>query len=204
MFIEFHIVILSSILFFLAEIKWFINDQPLGAGHTTITDSNANNTTLYSTESQIQYAVRPEDNLSQLICRSYHPALPNEGYSETKHQLEVFYHPLPMKDVKIGSLETGKTVNVGPITITSNPRPNIKWIIDGQQLQQGQSNQRFVATEPIDSGYNRWNVTLKIVELTLQDFSRSYRLVASNEIGTTEYKVLISASDVVNGENFFF
>lgn len=187
--------------FFLAEIKWFINDAPLGAGHTTITDSNANNTTFYTTESQIQHAVRPEDNLRNLICRAYHPAFANDkGYSETTRQLEVFYKPLAMKDIVIGSLEIGKTVVVGPITLTSNPRPNIRWVIDGETVRQGQSNQRFIVTEPIQTDVNRWNATLKIVELTLQDFSRSFKLIAENKFGETDYKVRITASDDVNGE----
>jgi hypothetical protein len=173
----------------------------LGGGHPTITDSIVNNTTFYTTESHIQYAVRPEDNLRDLICRAYHPAFANEqGYSETKRQLEVFYKPLSMKDVTIGSLETGKTVIVGPITITANPKPTIRWIIDGETIKQGQSNQRYVVAEPVQTDVNRWNASLKIVELTLQDFSRSYKLIADNRFGETDYKVRITASDDVNGE----
>lgn len=81
------------------------------------------------------------------------------------------------------------------ITISSNPRPRTEWIVNGESIPQGNRNGRYEASEPIDLGLSRYNITLTIAELTLEDTTVDYRLKASNALGQTEYMVRVSSSE---------
>lgn len=186
----------------LAKLSWFINDKELGAGNTEEIENpnNDSNTSYITTTSTLQFTLKAEDNGGKLICRAEHRAFGDEKYKNTSRDLEVFYRPQPREKIVVGGLETGKTALIGPITIMSNPRPNFKWIIDGTTtIQVPSSTPKYVATNPVQTN-GGWNITLQIIDLSLQDFQRSYKIEASNEHGVTDYQVKIQASPDINGE----
>lgn len=88
----------------------------------------------------------------------------------------------------------GQTASI-TITIESNPRPQTEWIVNGDSVQQGNRNGRYEASVPVDLGLSKYNITLTIAELTLEDTTVDYRLKASNALGQTEYIVRISSSE---------
>lgn len=184
-----------------ANITWYLNDQPLGAGSSEVVDSSAEGTTYYTVYSRLRFRLKPEDHTKALICRAYHPGYP-EGFSDTRHQLNINFRPVPREEIIVSGLEIGTSAVIGPITILANPRPSVKWTVDGTVINQGEQNQRFVAGEPVQDGVGSWNVSLTVVELTLQDTTRIFRLRASNAFGTTDYSIRLGESSDAAGKFF--
>lgn len=182
-----------------ANLTWYINDQPLGSGHTEIFDSSSDGSTYWSVHSELQYQLRAEDDKQNLICRAYHSGYP-EGFLDVRQQLNINFRPVPMSDIFVPSLEIGSTATIGPIQIQANPRPTVRWSVNGVNIEQGQQKERYVAPEPVQAGIGLWNVSLTVVELTLEDTTRSYKLRATNQFGTTDYTVRIGGSQEVAGE----
>lgn len=182
---------------------WFLNEKELGSGSVQEEEINSQGSSIssFTTISRVQYRLKPEDDGGKLICRAEHIAYGDEKYVSTSYNLDVYYRPLPKDKIIFGGLETGKTALIGPIAIMANPRPNqIKWSIDGStSVIAPSSTPKYVATAPVATN-GGWNVTLQIIDLTLEDFSRSYKLQVSNEYGVTDYTVKIQASPDINGE----
>lgn len=181
-----------------AEISWFLNDKPLASSNDETLESPDGETTYYTVHSRIRYRLKPEDHTRNLICRASHPGYP-EGFMDAKHQLEVNYRPIALPETVISGLEIGSAANIGPITIQANPRPMLKWTVDGTVINQGEQSQRFVANEPVQVDIGLWNATLTVIELTLQDTTRTYRLRANNAYGSTDYQIRIGGSQEVAG-----
>lgn len=182
-----------------ANITWYLNDQPLGPGQSEIVDSSNAGTTYYTVYSKLHYQMKPEDHTTNLICRAYHPGYP-EGFSDTKLNLNINFRPVALPETVISGLELGSSANIGPVTIHANPRPTVKWTVDGTVINQGEQTQRYVANEPVQVGVAMWNVSLTAIELTLQDTTRTYKLRASNAFGTTDYSIRIGGSQDVAGK----
>lgn len=182
---------------------WFLDDKEIGPGVVEEHDTQREGSAIssFTTVSKLRYKLKPEDNGAKLICRAEHIAYGTDKYQSTSYNLDVYYRPQPRDKIVFGGLETGKTAIVGPITIMANPRPNeIKWTIDGSTVIRAPTNTpKYVATHPVPTN-GGWNVTLQIIELSLEDFGRSYRLQVSNDYGITDYTVKIQASPDINGE----
>lgn len=182
-----------------ANITWYLNDQPLGPGEIETVDSSTTGTTYYTVYSKLRYMLKPQDHTQNLICRAYHPGYTPEGFTDTRLNLNVNFRPVALPETIISGLELGSSANIGPITIQANPRPSIKWTVDGVVINQGEQTQRYVANEPVQTGVGMWNVSLTVIELTLQDTTRTYKLRANNAFGTTDYSIRIGGSQDVAG-----
>lgn len=182
-----------------ANITWYLNDQPLGSGISEIIDSDTQGTIYYTVHSTLRYRLKPEDHTRNLICRANHPGY-REGFEDTRLQLNIHFRPVPMAETIISGLELGSSAHIGPITIQANPKPTLKWTVDGTVINQGEQTQRFVANEPVQVGVGLWNASLTVIELTLQDTTRTYRLRANNAFGTTDYTIRIGGSSDVAGK----
>jgi hypothetical protein len=184
-----------------AKLSWLIDEKELGPGSVEEIENphEDSNASYITTRSTLQYTLKAEDNGGKLICRAEHKAFGDEKFKSTSRELEVFYRPQPRDKIIIGGLETGKTAMVGPITIMSNPRPSIKWLIGSTStIIAPSSTSKYVATNPVQTN-GGWNVTLQIIDLSLQDFALTYKIQASNEHGVTDYQVKIQASSDING-----
>lgn len=182
-----------------ANITWYINDQPLGPGQSEIFDSSNAETTYYTVHSKLSHRLTPQDHTRNLICRAYHQGY-KEGFMDTSLNLNVNFRPVALAETIISGLELGSSANIGPITIQANPRPSVKWTVDGTVINQGEQTQRFVANEPVQVGVGLYNVSLTVIELTLQDTTRTYKLRANNAYGTTDYSIRIGGSQDVAGK----
>lgn len=176
-----------------ANISWYLNEQPLGAGDNELFDTSNGGTVFYTVRSRLHYRLKPEDHTKSLICRAVHSAYP-QGFSEARSQLNVNFRPLPQAEIFVSGLPIGPTATIGPITIQANPRPTLKWTVDGTVINQGEQTQRFLANEPVQVSTGLWNASLTVIELTLQDTTRVYRLRANNAFGTTDYSIRIGGS----------
>lgn len=182
-----------------ANLTWYLNDQPLGNGRIEVIDSQDDNTVYYSVRSTLRYRLRPEDLNKNLICRAYHPGFP-DGFNDARNQLQINFRPVPKAEILVSGLEIGTSANVGPVTIQANPRPSVKWTVDGTVINQGDQNERFVASEPVQVDMGVWNVSLTVIGFTLQDTTRKYQLRANNAFGTTDYVIRIGEAQDVTGE----
>lgn len=187
-----------------AALSWYLDDQPLGTGDIEIIgmeQENQNQEASYQTvRSHLRYTLKPEDHTKNLICRAKHSGY-REGFSDVRIQLSVNFRPVPQGEIIVSGLEIGTSANIGPVTIHSNPRPTLKWTVDGTVINQGEQTQRFVASDPIQVGVGVWNATLTVVDLTLQDTTRTYKLRASNAFGTTDYQIRIGGSQDASGKH---
>jgi CD80-like C2-set immunoglobulin domain len=182
-----------------ATLSWFLNDKPLGPGEIEVVESTNNESTFASIHSKIQIRLTAEDNNARLVCSASHIGFQN-GPRNATHQIIVRFRPVPLSETSISGLEIGNSAVIGPITIHANPRPTIQWLIDGKIMNQGEQNERFEARNPVELEGNRYNVSLQVVLLTLEDTTRSYALRATNAIGTTDYKIRIGGSSEFAGE----
>ena len=182
-----------------ANITWFLEDQLLGPGHVEVFDSQDRGNSYHTVVSTIRYILRPEDHTKNLICRVSHPGY-QEGFLDTRTQLSVNFRPVPMSEIVISGLEIGSSAEIGPISILANPKPILKWTVDGTVINEGEQTDRFVANEPRQVGIALWNITLTVTQLTLQDTTMTYRLRASNPFGATDYQIRIGGSPGSSGE----
>lgn len=182
-----------------ATLAWFLDDKPLGPGQLEVTDSQNLESTFSTAQSTLHFRLKPEDNNGRLICRASHVGFA-DGVRDAVTQLIVRFKPVPLSEINISGLEIGSSAIIGPITIQANPTPRVSWLIDGKVMQQGEQNERFVVRDPIALEGNRWNASLQVVSLTLEDTTRSYTLRATNAIGTTDYKIRIGGSSEVAGK----
>lgn len=182
-----------------ANITWYLKDQSLGAGQVEIVDSPNEGTLYYTVYSRLRYRLKPEDHTQNLICRAYHPGYP-DGFLDTRHQLNINFRPIPLSETIVSNLEIGTSAFIGPITIQANPKPTLKWTVDGTVINQGEQTSRFVASEPTQIGIGLWNASLTVIELTLQDTTRTYRLRANNKFGTTDYQIRVGGSQDTSGK----
>lgn len=185
-----------------------------------ITDQNV---TVYTVVQSLNRYLKANDDRRTIYCRTAHPA-EKGIVQEAKYQLQVrckllslrslttfhfsnrscliallclLYHfPVqPQKEPEsvVYGLILDQTALVN-VTIHSNPRPTIQWIIDGQSVSQGSQSGRYEAYQPVDLGNGTYNITLGIGSLSQFDTEKTYILRASNEFGTQDYQVRISSS----------
>lgn len=173
-----------------ANLTWFINENPLGPGQLEVSKRLENNLTLFTAQSTLTYRLNPEDNNANLICRESHRGHPDEAGNlrDVVKQLTVKFPPVPQADIEISSLEIKSSAKIGPITVHANPQPTVQWIIEGRNLDQTIIADRYIGDlVPVEG--ERWNASLQLNNMSVVDDTRSVLLRASNEFGTTDYRV---------------
>ncbi|XP_065089731.1 fasciclin-3-like isoform X3 [Ochlerotatus camptorhynchus] len=173
-----------------AELFWFLDNEPIyeGVSQPEYREEEQG----YSVFVSLRRIIHASDSGKRLICRAKHIAYP-EGMSETSLQITVNYAPQALPETIVPSLTVGRTVDV-TIEILSNPAPQIAWTVDGMTIEQGREFERYAARVPERLETGAYNVTLTIAGLTLEDLHRQYHLRASNQIGSQDYIVLLSAN----------
>ncbi|XP_035784130.1 fasciclin-3-like isoform X3 [Anopheles albimanus] len=176
-----------------ANISWFLdNERIYEQVHPQQPEEyfdEVSNKRYFTAQSILVRTIRAEDNGKRLTCQAQHMAYP-QGTSMTDLVLNVNFQPQALQDQVIYGLQVGRT-SVATVTIISNPPPTIFWNIDGVDYHQGTENGRFAVPNPEPLGNNRYNVSLTIAGLTLEDLSRTYTLRASNAFGSEDYRVFL-------------
>ncbi|XP_050095175.1 fasciclin-3-like isoform X2 [Anopheles aquasalis] len=176
-----------------ANISWLLDNEPIYEQvHPQKPEEQfdeSSNKRYFTAQSILVRTIRAEDNGKRLTCQAQHMAYP-QGVSNTDLVLNVNFQPQALQDQVIYGLQVGRT-SVATVTIISNPPPTIFWNIDGIDYHQGTENGRFAVPIPEPLGNNRYNVSLTIAGLTLEDLSRTYTLRASNAFGSEDYRVFL-------------
>ncbi|XP_049543204.1 fasciclin-3-like isoform X3 [Anopheles darlingi] len=176
-----------------ANISWLLDNEPIYEQvHPQQPEEyfdERSNKRYFTAKSLLVRTIRAEDNGKRLTCQAQHMAYP-QGVSLTDLVLNVNFQPQALQDQVIYGLQVGRT-SVATVTIISNPPPTVFWNIDGIDYHQGTENGRFAVPIPEPLGNNRYNVSLTIAGLTLEDLSRTYTLRASNAFGSEDYRVFL-------------
>lgn len=186
-----------------ANISWFLDNEQIYQGVRPIEPEEnfdeASGKRYFTAVSTLTHTVRAEDNGKRLTCQAEHLAYP-DGVSRTDLVLSVNFQPQALPDQTIYGLQLGRTATAS-LVIKANPPPTIMWNIDGIDHHQGAENGRYAVPNPEALGNNRYNVTLTIAGLTLEDLSKTYTLRASNSFGVEEYRVMLRSQDEVINES---
>ncbi|XP_058065868.1 fasciclin-3-like isoform X2 [Anopheles bellator] len=187
-----------------ANLSWFLDNEPIYERvHPEQPEEyfdDRSNKRVFSATSVLVRSIRAEDNGKRLTCQAQHMAYP-EGVSRTDLVLNVNFQPQALPDQVVYGLQLGRTGSASVVVI-ANPPPKVFWNIDGVDYQQGTEQGRYAVPIPEPLGNNRYNVTLTIAGLSLEDLSRTYTLRASNAFGSEDYRVFLrSQSDEVINES---
>ncbi|KAG5676881.1 hypothetical protein PVAND_006685 [Polypedilum vanderplanki] len=179
-----------------ANLSWYLDNEriyPKTPDYSIQPHENSDDDSAVIT-SHITHYLTPDDNLKKLICRLDHPAFEN-GFTNTSQQLYVNYQPMALSrdELYIPGLEIGRTGDIS-VKIRSNPRPNLQWTVDGKTIREGDQTQKYVANHAEQMEDGRWLAKLTIIELNLEDTTKTYTLRASNLAGATDYQIRIGGS----------
>ncbi|XP_063708024.1 fasciclin-3 isoform X2 [Culicoides brevitarsis] len=175
-----------------ANISFYLDNEEIVNGVSNPEEYNQNG--VVNVVRRIAFTIEDFHNGKTLTCRSEHFAYPG-GMKEVSAHLRVNYAPVPEPVKTIYGLQLERTAFV-TVTIQSNPQPNTHWSIDNKvHMSEGESKERYEAQAPREVGEGKWNVTLVIDKLTLEDTTKSYKLIADNALGRQEYMIKISPSD---------
>lgn len=177
-------------------VRWFLGEEEITSHDETLTEQNGYETVT----SKVRRILRADDNLKSLTCRVEHTAFEN-GYTNTTHQLQVNYPPqaISRNELYVGSLTIGNSADIA-ITIRSNPKPLLEWTVDGKTLKEGTTSDRFVVKEAEQVDDGRYLAKLTVIQLTLEDVSKTFLLRARNNFGTQDYPIRIGGSPDENGK----
>jgi CD80-like C2-set immunoglobulin domain len=178
-----------------ANVRWFIGNEEFNSHREEMTEQNG----YEIVTSRFQSVLKADQNLMNLVCRIEHPAFA-EGFTNTSHQLQVNYPPqaLSRQELYIGSLTIGSSADLA-ITIRSNPKPRLQWTVDGTILREGTQNERFVVHSAEQTDGGRWLAKLTVIQLTLEDTTKTFTLRADNQYGAQDYPIRIGGSPDENG-----
>ncbi|XP_053680822.1 fasciclin-3-like [Anopheles nili] len=184
-----------------ANISWFLDQEQIYEGVRPVEPEEyfdeGVNKRFFTAKSVLTRSIRAEDNGKRLTCQAQHLAYP-EGVSRTDLILNVNFQPQALPDQTVYGLQLGRTATVS-VVIKANPAPRILWTVDGIDYQQGMEQGRYAVPLPEGLGNNRYNVSLTIAGLTLEDLSKVYTMRASNNFGTEDYRLnLRSQEEIVN------
>lgn len=174
-----------------ANISWFLGQEQIYPRNPDSHFDEEGGSTIVT--SHISRILTDRDHLKLLTCRLNHPAF-SSGFTNSSVQLNVNFQPkaLSRDELFITGLEIGRTADI-EIKIRANPRPRLQWTIDGQVLHD-QQTQRYVVSQAEQTEDGRWSAKLTIIELTLQDTTKTYTLRADNAAGATDYQIRIGGS----------
>ncbi|XP_061513767.1 fasciclin-3 isoform X2 [Anopheles gambiae] len=190
-----------------ANLSWFLDQEQIyeGVQFPEVPEEyydERSNKHMFTATSTLKRAVRAEDNGKRLTCQAQHLAYP-EGVSRTDLILDVNFQPQALPDQVVYGLQLGRTATASMV-IKANPSPHVMWNIDGTDYHQGTEQGRYAVPIPEALGNNRYNVSLTIAGLTLEDLSKTYVLRASNNFGVEEYRLTLRSQDEVFSESSSF
>ncbi|XP_070154114.1 fasciclin-3 isoform X1 [Polyergus mexicanus] len=175
-----------------ANISLFLDDEPIGNDDRTIVyDTNIDENSLAM--QNVSRSLDWSDNGKTLRCVASHIAL--DKPKETTLQLEVFYPPQPHPTFERFGYVIGRQGIIN-VTIYANPRPRFIWRVNQEQIEEGRPDQsnRLETSTAVDMGKGVWSVILRIDSVQKSDTEKEYALIATNNEGSYEYRIVLSTS----------
>uniref|UniRef100_A0A1B6BZV0 Ig-like domain-containing protein n=1 Tax=Clastoptera arizonana TaxID=38151 RepID=A0A1B6BZV0_9HEMI len=174
-----------------ANISWYLDGNLISEGlHVDVVSVQEDLQTIMQ---NISHVTEASDDGKTLRCVAYHPGL-SAANNYAQKVINVKYQPKPSNEpIERFGLVEGSEVRIS-VLVQANPRPNFIWTIGDITLYEQESKNRFTSQKAVDQGNGSWESVLIIDSLTKEDVEQEYTLKAQNEIGVTDYRVLISTS----------
>ncbi|KAM0733682.1 Fasciclin-3 [Formica fusca] len=175
-----------------ANISLFLDDELIGNDDRTIVyDTNIDENSLAM--QNVSRTLDWSDNGRTVRCVASHIAL--DKPKETTLQLEVFYPPQPHSTFERFGYVIGRQGIIN-VTIYANPRPRFIWRVNQEQIEEGRPDQsnRLETSTAVDMGKGVWSVILRIDSVQKSDTEKEYALIATNNEGSYEYRIVLSTS----------
>lgn len=160
---------------------WFLEENLL---YDVLNFENIDNKTV----SVVTLEVIEDFDSKPLSCRVWQSQSPAK-YLEARQKLSIHYKPLNLPPKIISDLNAGDDVEV-EVVFRSNPKPSsLIWIAGDKKIYYGTKGSKFISREISWLGRNYWNASLRIMNLTREDFDSSYSLLVKNAEGVAEYQI---------------
>ncbi|XP_072758776.1 fasciclin-3 isoform X2 [Anoplolepis gracilipes] len=174
-----------------ANISLFIDDEPIGTDDKTILYETIDDNSL-----AMQNASRSldwTDNGKTLRCVASHIAL--DRPKETTMQLDIYYPPQPHATFERFGYVIGRQGIIN-VTIFANPRPRFTWRVNQERIDEGRPDEsnRLETSTAVELGKGAWSVILTIDSVQKSDTEKEYLLIANNNEGSYEYRIVLSTS----------
>lgn len=175
-----------------ANISLFLDNEPIGNDDRTIiyeTNIDDNSLAMQNASRSLDWT----DNGKTLRCLAEHIAL--DKPKETTMQLEIYYPPQPHPTFERFGYVIGRQGIIN-VTVHANPRPRFTWRVNQERIEEGRPDEsnRLETSTAVDLGKGAWSVILTIDSVQKSDTEKEYTLLANNNEGSYEYRIVLSTS----------
>uniref|UniRef100_A0A1B6GGZ2 Ig-like domain-containing protein n=1 Tax=Cuerna arida TaxID=1464854 RepID=A0A1B6GGZ2_9HEMI len=178
-----------------ANISWFLGDEPVTEGlpmavETCMQQDNG----LCTIQQNLTRILQAADHKKQLKCVSSHHSFKDRP-QETTFEISVTYPPRKKSEpIHFFNLVEG-ALGEAKVTVEANPQPQITWAIGGDHIYENSNNGRFSVKRTEPKGPGQYETVLLIDDLTKEDTMKEYKVTAHNDLGETEYTIILSTSE---------
>ncbi|XP_037072823.1 cell adhesion molecule 3-like isoform X2 [Pollicipes pollicipes] len=181
-----------------AKLEWYLENTQIYEG-VVVTDTKDPATGLVTTNSTLTHRFRKENNGDQLRCVASHAGYDDQDSREQAIVVDVQYAPYRPEGNNVGKIYGFTAGEEGQVTLsfTANPMPGpMSWKIgDNVFVQTGSQSLdgRFTAGSlvTIDGQRGKYNLTLTIAPVRMEDQSKTFQLRLENEMGPTALEFTI-------------
>ncbi|XP_025267381.1 fasciclin-3 isoform X2 [Camponotus floridanus] len=173
-----------------ANISLFLDDEPIGNDRLIYeTNINENSLAMQNASRSLDWT----DNGKTLRCVASHIAL--DRPKETTMQLEIYYPPQPHSTFERFGYVIGRR-GVINVTVYANPKPRFTWRVNQEQFEEGQTDDstRLQTSTAVELEKGVWSAVLTIDSIQKSDTEKEYALIANNNEGSYEYRIVLSTS----------
>ncbi|XP_067213090.1 fasciclin-3 isoform X3 [Linepithema humile] len=172
-----------------ANVSLYLDDELINSDRTTVFNDSGDYISMRNASRILDWT----DHNKKIRCVVSHTGLEDPLVKE--RTLSVEYAPLAHKSFERFGYVIGRQGIIN-VTVFANPMPKFTWNINGETIEVGtyDKTQRFQTSSPVELRSGVWSVILTINNVQKSDTENEYKLVASNNEGTSEYYVKLSTS----------
>ncbi|XP_018345567.1 PREDICTED: fasciclin-3 isoform X3 [Trachymyrmex septentrionalis] len=171
-----------------ANLTLFLDEEPIGEERISY-DMNMNAVAMQNASRSLDWT----DNGRMIRCIANHIAL-DRPIEQTK-PLEVYYPPQSQPTVERFGYVIGRRGIIN-VTVHAHPRPRFTWRVNNERIEEGRPDEsnRLETSTAVDLGNGAWSVILMIDSVQKSDTEKEYMLMATNNEGSNEYRIVLSTS----------
>ncbi|XP_018301715.1 fasciclin-3 isoform X2 [Mycetomoellerius zeteki] len=172
-----------------ANLTLFLDEEPIGEEKPSSYDTNTNTVAMQNASRSLDWT----DNGRTIRCIANHIAL-DRPIEQTK-PLEVYYPPQSQPTVERFGYVIGRRGIIN-VTVHAHPRPRFTWRVNNERIEEGRPDEsnRLETSTAVDLGNGAWSVILMIDSVQKSDTEKEYMLMATNNEGSNEYRIILSTS----------
>ncbi|CAL4143117.1 unnamed protein product, partial [Meganyctiphanes norvegica] len=179
------------------KITWILNGKDITQDALT-KDKPHDLYNTYMTLSTLYHVFTPDENGQNIECVVVHHTLVEPEI--TKVPINILFAPIQKQVKTFYQIATHSDYEIR-FSFSANPRPTaIGWFY-GKNFQEmpnfiqiPSDNDKYSATL-IDLDNGKYQVLMKVAEITDEDFGVMFKLYAANEFGEANYKIMLSMDE---------